>query len=222
MHLQSLTKFLSLVTPERLEEYLREKGWAKIDEEKDGQGLRSRVWECRRPELAERDRPAILIAHRQSFGDYRRRHQEAIRELAEHEDRHELSVLFDLLPPEHRQELVKAVFPGLEAKGRPETGPMRFGNDWSGLFIRGDNAAAYAMALESLLRRSALTLPEALLNGLLDDLKSTNEQDPRPRQKAMLLEALPEMTACEECDTIFPEGTTCPECAALLARGEGR
>lgn len=34
---------------------------------------------------------------------------------------------------------------------RPETGPMKFGDDWTGLFIRGDNAAAYAMYLDDVL-----------------------------------------------------------------------
>ena len=32
-------------------------------------------------------------------------------------------------------------------EGRPETGAMSFGDDWPGVFIRGDNAAAYAMAI---------------------------------------------------------------------------
>lgn len=31
--------------------------------------------------------------------------------------------------------------------GRPETGPMQFGDDWPGVFIRGDNAFCYAMCV---------------------------------------------------------------------------
>jgi len=31
---------------------------------------------------------------------------------------------------------------------RPETGTMQFEGDWRGVFIRGDNAFAYAMALK--------------------------------------------------------------------------
>lgn len=31
---------------------------------------------------------------------------------------------------------------------RPETGPMKFGDDWRGIFIRGDNAGYYALVLE--------------------------------------------------------------------------
>lgn len=33
---------------------------------------------------------------------------------------------------------------------RVETGPVRFGDDWCGLFIRGDNAMGFAMALQRL------------------------------------------------------------------------
>jgi hypothetical protein len=35
---------------------------------------------------------------------------------------------------------------------RPETGGMKFGDDWTGVFIRGDNAGYYAMELSFLLR----------------------------------------------------------------------
>lgn len=31
--------------------------------------------------------------------------------------------------------------------GRPETGPMQFGEDWPGVFIRGDNAMAFSLAV---------------------------------------------------------------------------
>lgn len=32
--------------------------------------------------------------------------------------------------------------------GRVETGPVQFGDDWPGIFVRGDNAFAYSMALQ--------------------------------------------------------------------------
>lgn len=35
---------------------------------------------------------------------------------------------------------------------RPETMPMCFSGDWTGIFIRGDNAFAYANALEDILK----------------------------------------------------------------------
>ncbi|MHB8408399.1 MAG: nucleoside 2-deoxyribosyltransferase [Acidiferrobacterales bacterium] len=38
---------------------------------------------------------------------------------------------------------------------RVETGPIQFGEDWPGLFIRGDNAAYYSLALGEILRVSA-------------------------------------------------------------------
>jgi hypothetical protein len=34
---------------------------------------------------------------------------------------------------------------------RIETGPVQFGDDWPGIFIRGDNAIGYAMAIRRLL-----------------------------------------------------------------------
>ena len=34
---------------------------------------------------------------------------------------------------------------------RPETGAMKFGGDWPGVFVRGDNAGMYALHLETLL-----------------------------------------------------------------------
>lgn len=38
---------------------------------------------------------------------------------------------------------------------RPETGQMQFGDDWPGVFIRGDNAAHYMLTL-----RQALSAPD--------------------------------------------------------------
>ena len=37
------------------------------------------------------------------------------------------------------------------ASGRPETGALKFGDDWPGLFIRGDTAMAYKGAIEQVL-----------------------------------------------------------------------
>lgn len=36
-------------------------------------------------------------------------------------------------------------------RNRPETGPMQFGDDWRGFFIRGDSAMGYIMDLEHVL-----------------------------------------------------------------------
>lgn len=54
-----------------------------------------------------------------------------------------------------------------------ETGPVQFGDDWPGLFLRGDNCHAYADALQALLDYG--TAPDWILiplRGLLEDLKS--------------------------------------------------
>lgn len=55
--------------------------------------------------------------------------------------------------------------------GRPETGPMRFGDDWPGVFIRGDNAMAYAMTLRMMREKESLdAMDHVHLNNLISDL----------------------------------------------------
>lgn len=44
---------------------------------------------------------------------------------------------------------------------RPETGLMRFGEDWTGVFIRGDAAKFYAVALGELIARTTRHLEDA-------------------------------------------------------------
>lgn len=59
---------------------------------------------------------------------------------------------------------------------RVETGPIQFGNDWPGTFIRGDHAAHYAMYLQQLLdgrMSQADVIGTAVLRGLLSDLQSS-------------------------------------------------
>jgi hypothetical protein len=64
---------------------------------------------------------------------------------------------------------------------RPETGSMRFGDDWRGVFIRGDNAHHYAGWLRALLDRAAksddaqVTLAVMMLDGLPQLLDSSVE-----------------------------------------------
>lgn len=58
---------------------------------------------------------------------------------------------------------------------RAETGPMQFGDDWPGLFIRGDNAAAYSMALADALKDvpgDKRGIQWFQVAGLVDDLGS--------------------------------------------------
>lgn len=49
---------------------------------------------------------------------------------------------------------------------------MQFGNDWPGVFIRGDNAAHYAQALDELLLNSLDSNLHLQLTPLLKTLRS--------------------------------------------------
>jgi len=63
---------------------------------------------------------------------------------------------------------------------RPETGPMQFGKDWPGVFIRGDEAFHFFLHLQEARRQFKLTAPatmdlriiDSVLAGLEDCLKS--------------------------------------------------
>jgi hypothetical protein len=58
-----------------------------------------------------------------------------------------------------------------KSEPRVETGPLAFGSDWPGVFIRGDNAGWYAMLLGQLLAGEADALAKMQLRGLHDDLR---------------------------------------------------
>lgn len=54
-----------------------------------------------------------------------------------------------------------------------ESGPLRFGDDWPGVFIRGDDAANYAYHLHRVLqRRGGDEISRKVVQGLLDTLRS--------------------------------------------------
>ncbi len=62
-----------------------------------------------------------------------------------------------------------------EATGRrPETGPMVFGDDWTGVFVRGDNAYGYAQALRDLLAKVEGGAPLDYLWGMVALLESSH------------------------------------------------
>lgn len=73
---------------------------------------------------------------------------------------------------------------------RAETGVVKFGDDWSGVFIRGDHALHYAMIMEK--------IPEAGLDVLeLSVLKSLRElflscAEPNPDVSRAYLRSYPE------------------------------
>lgn len=57
---------------------------------------------------------------------------------------------------------------------RVETGPTQIGDDWPGLFIRGDNAFHYAMCLRNVLDgKDDWGISRAALESLYKDLTSS-------------------------------------------------
>ena len=62
---------------------------------------------------------------------------------------------------------------------RVETGPVKFGDDWTGLFIRGDSAFGLMMNLKSILKKDLNFLERDSLEGLIELLDSTNEHNKR-------------------------------------------
>lgn len=57
---------------------------------------------------------------------------------------------------------------------RVEGGPVQFGDDWPGLFLRGDACHAYALALKAERSQSADAFSRAGVDGLITALESTN------------------------------------------------
>lgn len=51
---------------------------------------------------------------------------------------------------------------------RVETGPVQFGDDWPGIFIRGDSAFAYGIALAQLARNPRDAIAAAQVRNLAD------------------------------------------------------
>lgn len=62
---------------------------------------------------------------------------------------------------------------------RAESGPVKFKNDWTGVFIRGDNALAYVLYLQKLLdevsQNSDDIIAVSYLQGLINLLSSCEE-----------------------------------------------
>lgn len=78
---------------------------------------------------------------------------------------------------ERRLDRPVRLLPTPEDGGRVETGPVQFGDDWPGLFIRGDNAAHDAMLLHAVITNSGNTpetnrLARMMLIGLYNQLRS--------------------------------------------------
>jgi hypothetical protein len=59
---------------------------------------------------------------------------------------------------------------------RVESGPIRFGSDWAGYFIRGDDAMYWVSILEGLLTRDDLDIHHQIrLKGMIESLRSCAE-----------------------------------------------
>lgn len=69
-----------------------------------------------------------------------------------------------------------------EQAERVETGPLKFGNDWTGVFLRGDSAFGYAGVLEALLEHENIDpFFHVQLKSLLKLLQSSDEQPKEPK-----------------------------------------
>jgi hypothetical protein len=71
---------------------------------------------------------------------------------------------------------------------RPETGPMQFDQDWTGVFIRGDDAKAFATALQQI---RGETGPNSLRREFLGELLNLLES-PVDGPGIQYLKAFPE------------------------------
>lgn len=92
---------------------------------------------------------------------------------------------------------------------RIESGSIVFGSDWPGLFLRGDQAFAYALHLEHVLdalnEDEAITISVHVVRSLLQDLRSVDVRNSDvPRQQ---------LRAAREClaETPTIPGPPCPE-----------
>lgn len=57
---------------------------------------------------------------------------------------------------------------------RVEGGPVQFGDDWPGLFLRGDACFAYVLALRSFLADKSDAFARAGVDGLITAMEATN------------------------------------------------
>ena len=87
----------------------------------------------------------------------------------------------------------------MSTEKRPETGPMRFGDDWPGVFIRGDHALKFVVVLEEIMSIYNVTLSpvyNAAYEEIVDTLRScrtstqVGREDPQETQEAHLFETL--------------------------------
>lgn len=80
---------------------------------------------------------------------------------------------------------------------RVETGPVQFGDDWPGAFIRGDNAGWYAMQVGMLLRQD-LPLDPMLANELRNLQRDLGSSIVGPCQEMVATSAIDRVQATRE------------------------
>jgi len=76
---------------------------------------------------------------------------------------------------------------------RPETGAMRFGFDWTGVFIRSDNAFRFAETLKAIYDEKWIFFHRETIECLIKLLESCNEQNKNPNTQK-----LKRFSACQE------------------------
>src|SRR5574343_820936 len=83
--------------------------------------------------------------------------------------------------------------PDVERLTRPETGPMQFGDDWPGVFVRGDNAGGIVATLMSVVALVEQTRPmEAVqLRSIMRLFDSSDVRKKPEVQRAVLLSSTP-------------------------------
>lgn len=92
---------------------------------------------------------------------------------------------------------------------RAETGPMSFGDDWPGVFVRGDNAFAYAMSLDSLIKaiddgEEAQAIDVAVVKGLVVLLTCSMVKGGQPPIDLQKMKAWAQARAEESCQPPSP------------------
>jgi hypothetical protein len=73
---------------------------------------------------------------------------------------------------------------------RIESGPLVFGSDWPGLFLRGDDALHFAMHLRTIIdcaekSGAGKSISLAVVRGLLDDLLSVDAANPAVQRQQL-------------------------------------
>lgn len=109
-------------------------------------------------------------------------------------------------------------------QGRPESGPMKFGSDWTGLFLRGDDAAPHAFMLEShvLPKVQDDVIAESIVDGLITTFKAVMHE-PGKEAPADVQKMKPWAEAVDKGEEVvqMPSGSTKDLVEAVLLNSEG-